>query len=91
MPAFYTRPATVAEIVDHTVGRVLNLLGLGAGLVQRWTKVPPTENHNLKELLHDASYYAMLKAQHPRVASVAIPPSGWVDPAEQASGIRNGH
>jgi 4-hydroxy-3-polyprenylbenzoate decarboxylase len=37
VPAFYTRPATVAELVDHTVGRVLDLFGLDAGLVQRWT------------------------------------------------------
>jgi 4-hydroxy-3-polyprenylbenzoate decarboxylase len=37
VPAFYTRPDTVADIVDHTVGRVLDLFGLDAGLVQRWT------------------------------------------------------
>jgi flavin prenyltransferase len=37
VPAFYTRPSTVADIVDHTVGRVLDLFGLDTGLVQRWT------------------------------------------------------
>jgi 4-hydroxy-3-polyprenylbenzoate decarboxylase len=37
VPAFYTRPGTVADIVDHTVGRVMDLFGLDAGLVQRWT------------------------------------------------------
>ncbi len=37
VPAFYTRPGTVDDIVDHTVGRVLDLFGLDAGLVQRWT------------------------------------------------------
>src|ERR1700750_1737107 len=37
VPAFYTRPGTVADIVDHTVGRVLDLFGLDAGLAQRWT------------------------------------------------------
>ena len=37
VPAFYTRPDTVGDIVDHTVGRVLDLFGLDAGLVQRWT------------------------------------------------------
>jgi len=37
VPAFYTRPNTVADIVDHTVGRVLDLFGLDAGLVHRWT------------------------------------------------------
>ncbi|MGO1075006.1 UbiX family flavin prenyltransferase [Inquilinus sp. CA228] len=37
VPAFYTRPNTVAEIVEHTVGRVFDLFGLDVGLVQRWT------------------------------------------------------
>jgi flavin prenyltransferase len=36
VPAFYTHPETVSDIVDHTVGRVLDLFGLDAGLVQRW-------------------------------------------------------
>lgn len=37
VPAFYMRPDTVADIVNHAVGRVLDLFGLDAGLVQRWT------------------------------------------------------
>lgn len=37
VPAFYTRPASVTEIVNHTVGRVLDLFGPDAGWVQRWT------------------------------------------------------
>jgi len=37
MPAFYFRPKTVGEIVDHTVGRVLDRLGLPHGLVPEWT------------------------------------------------------
>jgi 4-hydroxy-3-polyprenylbenzoate decarboxylase len=36
VPTFYTRPNTLAEMVDHTVGRVLDLFGLDAGLVPRW-------------------------------------------------------
>src|SRR3984885_8577153 len=42
------------------------------------TGVPPTENHILKQLPYEASYFAMLKAQHPTLASVAIPTSGGV-------------
>jgi len=42
------------------------------------TGVPPTENHILKQLSYEASYFAMLKAQHPTLASVAIPASGGV-------------
>ena len=36
MPAFYLRPQTVAEIVDHTVGRILDRLGVEHSLVPEW-------------------------------------------------------
>ena len=36
MPAFYNKPESVQDIVDHTVGRLLDLLGLESGLVRRW-------------------------------------------------------
>ena len=35
-PAFYTRPASVADIVDHTAGRLLDLFGIETPAVQRW-------------------------------------------------------
>ncbi|WP_433286576.1 UbiX family flavin prenyltransferase [Pseudonocardia sp. CA-142604] len=38
VPAFYTRPAGVADIVDHSVGRALDLFDIDAGVVQRWTQ-----------------------------------------------------
>jgi len=36
MPAFYNHPKTVDDIVNHTVGRLLDLIGLDSGLVKRW-------------------------------------------------------
>ncbi len=36
VPGFYSRPETVDDIVDHTVGRVLDLFGLDSGKVTRW-------------------------------------------------------
>lgn len=36
VPAFYARPETVEAIVDHSVGRALDLFGLDAGTVRRW-------------------------------------------------------
>jgi 4-hydroxy-3-polyprenylbenzoate decarboxylase len=36
VPAFYARPASLEEMVDHTVGRVLDLFGLDTGTVRRW-------------------------------------------------------
>lgn len=36
MPAFYSRPASVDDIVNHSVGRLLDLFDLDAGIVKRW-------------------------------------------------------
>jgi 4-hydroxy-3-polyprenylbenzoate decarboxylase len=36
MPAFYAKPATLDDLVDHQVGRWLDLLGLDNELVRRW-------------------------------------------------------
>ena len=36
VPAFYSRPQTIADVVDQTVGRVLDLFGIDNALVQRW-------------------------------------------------------
>ena len=35
-PAFYTRPRTIGEMVDQTVGRVLDLWGLEMPGLKRW-------------------------------------------------------
>lgn len=40
VPAFYDRPTNLHDIVDHTVGRVLDLFGLEAALVRRWNGRP---------------------------------------------------
>lgn len=36
VPAFYQNPMTIDDIVDDTVGRVLNLFDLDSGLVRPW-------------------------------------------------------
>ena len=36
VPAFYAKPASIDAMVDHTVGRVLDLFGLDYGGVNRW-------------------------------------------------------
>jgi 4-hydroxy-3-polyprenylbenzoate decarboxylase len=40
MPAFYTMPKTVDEIVDHTVARVLDQFGIEHRLAARWGEAP---------------------------------------------------
>lgn len=37
LPSFYNRPATIDEMVDHTVARVMDLLGVENALAPRWT------------------------------------------------------
>jgi 4-hydroxy-3-polyprenylbenzoate decarboxylase len=36
LPAFYNHPQSIDDIVNHAVGRVLDLFGLDVGLVKRW-------------------------------------------------------
>jgi flavin prenyltransferase len=36
VPAFYNRPKTVDDIVNHTCGRLLDLFGIDIGTVKRW-------------------------------------------------------
>lgn len=36
MPAHYIKPTSVDDLVDHHVGRLLDLFALDPGLVQRW-------------------------------------------------------
>jgi 4-hydroxy-3-polyprenylbenzoate decarboxylase len=37
MPTYYNKPETVEDIVNHSVGRVLDLFGLDPGIVRRWS------------------------------------------------------
>jgi 4-hydroxy-3-polyprenylbenzoate decarboxylase len=36
VPAFYAQPATLDDVVNHSVGRVLDLFGIENTLVRRW-------------------------------------------------------
>jgi 4-hydroxy-3-polyprenylbenzoate decarboxylase len=37
VPAFYARPQTLNEMIDHTLGRVLDLFDIDLGTVRRWS------------------------------------------------------
>jgi len=37
VPAFYTRPQSLEDMVDHSLGRVLDLFDINLGLVRRWS------------------------------------------------------
>ncbi|HLY56170.1 MAG TPA: UbiX family flavin prenyltransferase [Stellaceae bacterium] len=36
VPALYARPASIEEMIDQTLGRMLDLFGLDSGTVRRW-------------------------------------------------------
>jgi len=36
MPAFYNQPKTIDDLVNHSVGRIIDLLGFDSGIVKRW-------------------------------------------------------
>jgi 3-polyprenyl-4-hydroxybenzoate decarboxylase len=36
VPAFYTRPKSLDDVVAHTVGRVLDLFGIRSRSLRRW-------------------------------------------------------
>jgi len=40
VPAFYNRPKTVDDIINHTCGRLLDLFGIDIGTVKRWKGGP---------------------------------------------------
>lgn len=36
VPALYAKPRTIDEMIDHSLGRLLDLFGLDSGTVRRW-------------------------------------------------------
>jgi 4-hydroxy-3-polyprenylbenzoate decarboxylase len=36
MPAFYSQPQTIDDLVNHSVGRILDLFDLDPGILKRW-------------------------------------------------------
>ena len=40
VPAFYSNPTSIDDIVNHTVGRALDLFGIDNTLVRRWQEPP---------------------------------------------------
>jgi flavin prenyltransferase len=43
VPAFYNKPKTVDDIINHTVGRLLDLFGVETKVVKRWEGGPAEE------------------------------------------------
>ena len=50
VPALYALPESVDDIVDHAVGRVLDLFGLETGKVRRWGEAPADGSRRVRAL-----------------------------------------
>jgi len=46
MPAFYNHPRTIQDLIDHTVGRLLDLFAIDCGLVRRWAGPAPARDED---------------------------------------------
>ena len=44
VPAFYIRPQTIEDLIDHSVGRVLDLFDIEMEGVRRWGETPMLED-----------------------------------------------
>jgi polyprenyl P-hydroxybenzoate/phenylacrylic acid decarboxylase-like protein len=47
VPAFYARPNSLKQMVDHTLGRVLDLFDIATDAVSRWEGLGPTKEKEL--------------------------------------------
>jgi 4-hydroxy-3-polyprenylbenzoate decarboxylase len=43
IPAFYAKPNTIDEMIDHTIGRALDLFQIDTDLVRRWNGLGKTK------------------------------------------------
>ncbi|SEH81123.1 UbiX family flavin prenyltransferase [Tardiphaga sp. OK245] len=47
VPAFYARPSSLEQMVDQTLGRVLDLFGIQTGVVSRWEGLNPAKTRDI--------------------------------------------
>ncbi|MGW2369459.1 non-oxidative hydroxyarylic acid decarboxylases subunit B [Streptomyces sp. NPDC001667] len=53
MPAFYNHPATVDDIVDHIVARILDQFGIESTAARRWEGLRPARGSATEPIAHN--------------------------------------
>jgi 4-hydroxy-3-polyprenylbenzoate decarboxylase len=48
VPAFYAKPQTIDEMIDQTLGRILDLFEIDVGTVRRWGEMPEAGERPLR-------------------------------------------
>jgi len=43
-PAFYAKPESIDDLINHSIGRILDLFDVDLDLVKRWENVPATKD-----------------------------------------------
>jgi 4-hydroxy-3-polyprenylbenzoate decarboxylase len=54
VPAFYAKPRSLDDMIDQTLGRILDLFGLDTGLLRRWGEPPAAGERPLRARTKDA-------------------------------------
>lgn len=54
-PAFYHRPGTIEDLIDHTVGRVLDQMGVHTDLMPRWDGRMVIGGHTARDKTENAT------------------------------------
>ena len=50
VPGFHSRPKTIEDLIDHTVGKILDRLGVHHELFRRWNgPIPADEGRGMSE------------------------------------------
>ena len=55
MPAFYSRPKTIDDIVNHSIGRVLDLFDIEVDFLERWPGVDSAKSGKSQQKNSEAS------------------------------------